>query len=398
MTRVAYVVSDPGVPVFGRKGCSVHVREVLRAMLDLGMEVVLFARRFDGPQPAELERVSVCRLPSLPKGDGEARERAALDGNATLRAALERSGSFDLVYERYSLWSYGGMEYARSAGVSGLLEVNAPLIDEQTRYRTLVDREGAVATTDRTFRAASQLIAVSRGVADYLREFTGAPDRIHVIPNGVDPDRFPEGLPPSLPAAPSTFTVGFVGSLRPWHGLSVLVEAFSLLAENETALRLLVVGDGPERADLVSNLSGRGLLDAVHLAGSVPPDRVPGLLASMDAAVAPYPPQPRFYFSPLKVYEYMAAGLPVVASRIGQIEELIEPEVNGLLCSPGDARALAAALDRLRDDEALRLRLGRAARDSIRKEHSWTEVTRRLLALGRIGLPEVQRQEARAAP
>jgi glycosyltransferase involved in cell wall biosynthesis len=101
----------------------------------------------------------------------------------------------------------------------------------------------------------------------------------------------------------------------------------------------------------------------------------------MDAAVAPYPRLSRFYFSPLKVYEYMAAGLPVVASRLGQLEGLIQDGINGLLCPAGDAVALAAALGELRVDLALRRRLGEAARASVLRHHTWEAVVNRILSL-----------------
>src|SRR5262249_5980169 len=168
-------------------------------------------------------------------------------------------------------------------------------------------------------------------VATYLRQFPHAEGRVHVVPNGVNPDRFPEDLPPSYPGAPGTFTVGFVGTLKPWHGLQTLVHAFDRLHAIDTAARLLVVGEGPERSRLEADLSARGLQEAVHCTGPVDPAEIPGLLASMEAAVAPYPNLRDFYFSPLKVYEYMAAGCAVVASRIGQLDGLIEHEVSGLL-------------------------------------------------------------------
>src|SRR5262249_52500974 len=157
------------------------------------------------------------------------------------------------------------------------------------------------------------------------------------------------------------FTVGFVGTLKAWHGLSILVNAFDALHKQHFATRLLIVGDGPEREKLASDLAQRGLVKAAEFTGAVAPGEIPGLLASMDVAFAPYPPLANFYFSPLKVYEYMAAGLPVVASRLGQLQSLIEPEVDGLLVPPGDSAALAAALERLLKDSALRARLGRSA-------------------------------------
>jgi glycosyltransferase involved in cell wall biosynthesis len=391
--RIAYVCADPGVPVYGQKGCSIHVQEGLRALRRQGAEVELLTTRAtvacqsDGEPPSDLKTLRVHPLAPVPTGDPASREQALLAANADLRRALERVGPFDLVYERYSLWSFAAMEYAQAVGVPGLLEVNAPLIEEQAKYRTLVDRAGAEQVADRVFGAATALIAVSDEVAAYLDQYPAARGRIDVIPNGVDPDRFPEELRPSQPGAPGTFTAGFVGSLKPWHGLTVLVEAFARLRQHAPQTRLLIVGDGPERATLDAEIAAHGLQEAVCFTGAVPPGEVPALLASMDAAAAPYPNLTPFYFSPLKVFEYMAASLPVVASRVGQLSSLIEDERSGLLCPPEDPAALAASLDRLRQDPALRARLGQTARASVLAHHTWDAVAQRSLSLAGLRLP-----------
>jgi glycosyltransferase involved in cell wall biosynthesis len=377
--HIAYVCADPGVPVYGRKGSSNHVQEVIRSLQAHGARVELFATRVDGLPPPGLESVRLHRLPLTPKGDQSARERAALAANQDLRAALDAAGPFDLVYERYSLWSFAAMEVARAYGVPGLLEVNAPLVEEQAEYRELVDREAAEQVAARAFGAATALIAVSDEVGAYLTSFQGTAGRIHVVPNGVNLDRFPLDLRPSRPGRPAAFTIGFVGTLKPWHGLPFLVEAYANLHEHEPRTRLLVVGGGPGQPGLEADLAARGLREGAELTGMVDPTEVPGLLASMDVAVAPYPSMDHFYFSPLKVYEYMAAGRVTVASRIGQLSGLIIDGVNGLLCPPGDAIALASALEHLRGEPRLRARLGRAARATVQRSHTWDAVTWRIL-------------------
>lgn len=375
--RVAYVCADPGVPVFGRKGCSIHVQEMIRALQAHGAEVELFATNSGDEASADLREVMLHLLPPIPKGELESRERAALAANQDLREVLERRGPFDLVYERYSLWSHAALEYARRAGTPSILEVNAPLIEEQAKYRGLLDRKTAMQVAEWAFGSATVLIVVSQKIAEYLECFPAARGRVHVVANGVNPDRFNN---PS-PRGPGVFTVGFIGTLKPWHGLTDLVDAFAMLHDWHPESRLLVVGDGPERESLLADLAARGLTAAAELTGAISPNEVPGLLAKMDVAVAPYPEQADFYFSPLKVYEYMAAGLAVVATRCGQITEILEDGVNGLLCPPGDPGSLARALDQLQRDPELRRRLGAAARADALREHTWSRVAARVLHL-----------------
>jgi hypothetical protein len=132
--RIAYVCTAQGIPVFGRKGCSIHVQEVVRAMVREGAAIDLFSPRPEGSTPADLRSVRVHSLPLATQSHPAARERAAFEANDSLRLALERHGRFDLVYERYALWSHAAMDYAQSRRTPGLLEVNAP---SSTSRRTI---------------------------------------------------------------------------------------------------------------------------------------------------------------------------------------------------------------------------------------------------------------------
>ncbi|BAU63656.1 glycosyltransferase [Stanieria sp. NIES-3757] len=378
--RIAYLCADPGVPVFGHKGCSIHVQEILRSLLKLGHQVSLFAVRLGDEPPADLANIDVYRLPPIPKGEQSMREQVALSINPDLRLELELAGSFDLIYERYSLWSYSGMEYAQAQGIPGILEVNAPLIEEQAKHRGLINRTGAEVVAQRVFTAASQIVAVSTPIKNYLTNYV-SPEKVHVIPNGVNHNRFALPLVPTFPPNSETFVVGFVGSLKPWHGLAILTDAFARLHHKVPQARLLIVGDSPEREKIEANFSARELQSAVHFTGAVIPEQIPGLLASMNVAVAPYHDHTDFYFSPLKVYEYMAAGLPVVTSSIGQLTELIEDGVNGILCPPGDAGALAKALELIWHSPELARSLGNLARHHVLQNHTWDAIAVQILAL-----------------
>lgn len=375
--RLAYVCADAGVPVFGCKGCSIHVQEMLRAFRHCGAEVELFAARRGGDTPNDLSDVVVHDLSGAKAGDQAERERQSIRANRNLSRALARSEPFDAVYERYSLWSFAGMSMARRWGTPGILEVNAPLIEEQSAHRSLVHDTIANRVARRAFAAASHLLAVSQPVANYLKQFPGTALRTHVVPNGVNVERFAETA--TRESLADRLTIGFVGSLKPWHGLNVLIEAFADLASQLLSSRLLIVGDGPERSGIENELIRRGLRDRACLPGAVPHVDIPDCLAVTDIAVAPYPRADNFYFSPLKVLEYMAAGRAIVASDIGQIRELIQHEATGLLTPPGDAQALSHACMRLAADPQLRGALGRRARSEASRKHSWDGIAKQVL-------------------
>jgi len=390
--RLAYISADPGVPVFGRKGASVHVQEVIRALRRQGVDVILFTASLGGEAPADLSDLHVILLPDVAGADSAQRERNALGQNPVLARLLEEHGPFDALYERHSLWSFAGLEWARCGGVPALLEVNAPLLLEQAKYRSLHDADSARDAVARAYAAADAILAVSEQVADHLRSFDdGLANKIHIVPNGVDPSKFFRDREPR----DTPFTIGFVGTLKPWHGVDLLLRAFARVHGAHSDVRLLIVGDGPERETLESMVRDLGLHSAVEFTGAVDPADVPQHLARMDVAVAPYPDLSDFYFSPLKMYEYMAAECAIVASAIGQITDVLEDGENALLYPPGDIDALAQAIERLRGDAPLRRRLTAAARHAVLESHTWDAVAQRILELVDDASRRSQSREAR---
>jgi len=292
----------------------------------------------------------------------------------------------DLVYERYSLWGDAATGWAEARGVPSVLEVNAPLVEEQATYRQLVDRSAAEAVARSALSRAGAVVCVSDGVADWARAVSSRPDRVRTLPNGVDVDRIRPADGPVTPSSGADFTVGFVGTLKPWHGLENLVAAVQLLITAERLAgrvptwRLLVVGDGPLRESVAQLTDELGIGGRVVFTGAVPADGVAAQLQRMDVACAPYPAQSGFYFSPLKIYEYLAAGLPVVASAVGQVPEALDHGRLGQLVPAGDVAALAEGLRAVRDDFAWRTELRRENRMAAVSRHTWTAVVERALA------------------
>lgn len=382
MTTVAYICADPGVPVYGSKGASVHVQEIIRSFRNRGLEVRLYCTRVGDHCPEDLADVPVVHVPVdgvddrglPPRLRVAARERRQAAAATTLAetAIHDRVG---LVYERYSLFSTALEQVCRGLGVPGLLEVNAPLIDEQREHRQLVDESAADRALAAQCAQATVVTTVSPPVADWVRGRIGADleHRVRVVPNGVNTAR----IRPVRASSSERPDVVFVGTLKPWHGVDVLIQA-AALAKRPWRLRL--IGDGPEGPRLREQAQQLGL--DVEFRGAVAPMDIPDALAGALLAVAPYPAEASVgdqYFSPLKVYEYSAAALPVVASRIGQLPSIVQHGETGLLVPPSDPAALAAAIDGLVADPVTAHRMGTAGRTLMVAEHSWDAVLDRAL-------------------
>lgn len=367
--RIAYVTVDPGIPVFGTKGASVHIQEVVRELIRRGHDVTVHTTRAGRDIPDDLAGLKVIET-RIEADDPGARERAQQEVSSRIAARIIADGA-DLVYERYSLFSTTLAEVADATGAVGVLEVNAPLIEEQRTHRVLVDEEAAGNALARQVAAATATIAVSDPVRDWVRERTGS-DRVHTVPNGVSITRIvprPEDIGDPV--------VTFVGTLKPWHGVADLLAA-AALAKRPWKLR--IIGDGPERAALEEQAAGLGI--EVDFRGAVAPADMPGQLAGSAIGVAPYPDlggEQQQYFSPLKVYEYLAAGLPVVASAVGQLPQILGEL--GTLVPPSDPAALAAAIDDLAADPVVRGELGWRGRVQAEEKHSWAGAVDHILDL-----------------
>ncbi len=380
--NIAYVCTDPGVPVFGQKGASIHVREVIHALTQLGHNVTLFARSMGGHTPSGFEHIRVIPLDPCPKCDSIAREQWLLDSNAEIRSRLIAHPGVDMIYERHALWADAPMLVAKELGIPGMLEVNSPLVKEQATHRVLHNETDAMACVRRSFQHASAVIAVSADVALFVRA-EGA-SNVHIVPNGVDVQRFyPSVAAARLPSHTNSGhqVIGFVGTLKPWHGVELLLEAFALLAPRMSNATLLIVGDGPLLVPLRARAIALNIAEKVVFTGAVRSDEVPSFVRAMDVAVAPYPQSSDSYFSPLKLYEYMACGRAIVASRIGQIPDVISHAVNGLLCEPGSVSSLRDTLQQVLCDPLLRTNLGLAARSQAEQQHSWASVAKRILTI-----------------
>jgi len=300
-----------------------------------------------------------------------------------LAARHVRAHRPNFIYERNSLWGMTGLWLARKYSLPLVLEVNAPLAYEQKQYRGLTFSALAEWTERMIWCGADLIVVVSESLRRHLQEAGVRPERIRVLPNAVDANLFHNRLD-GEPVRKrfhlgSRFVVGFLGTFKQWHGADLLMEAFQRLHQGDPDMHLLLVGDGPLRESLQEKIRQAGLEHEVTLAGKVTHQEVPLYLATMDVAVAPYPDLSKFYFSPLKLFEYMAAGRAIVASRLGQIAEVIVDGESGLLFKPGDVEDLVRCIRRLREDSRLRLALGKQASMTSRS-YTWSKNVSQVVA------------------
>ena len=363
--KILYSAIDQTVP--GTRGGSVHVTAVAEGLAALGHDVHVLATPGHGPFP----RGAVRWIPMTPPfGANQLRwVRSARVGR--LAGALRP----DVIMERY--YNFGGeaILHARRLGATAVLEVNAPVIDHPGSTKALLDRALLVRPLqrwrERLCAAADIIVTPSAAILP-----PGTPaGRILELEWGADPVRFHPGASGSLPFTPPPCTVAvFAGAFRSWHGAIGLARAVRLLRERgRRDIGALFIGDGPELPRVRAEAAG---LDLVVFTGPLPHDLMPAALATAHIGVAPFdldahePLSLGFYWSPLKIYEYMATGLPVVAPAVARIPQLVSHEHEGILYDPATPGALAAALERL-TDAALRERLGAAARSRAERDYSW---------------------------
>jgi glycosyltransferase involved in cell wall biosynthesis len=229
------------------------------------------------------------------------------------------------------------------------------------------------------FRAADHVIVPSSALRPYVVEHGARAAGVRIMPNAANPESFDRR--PGTTRRSDEFVIGFLGSLKPWHGVEFLVRAFRQLYRRDPTYRLLIVGEGPLRRPLERMVRQYRLQRAARFVGDVEHDAVPELLAQMDAAAAPYPRLRGFYFSPLKVFEYLAAGVPVVASDIGQVGEILVNGETALLHRPGAVTDMARQIEALRQHPELAARLAAAGQRLIRRRFTWRHNADRLVKL-----------------
>ena len=363
--RILYAAIDQRVP--GTDGGAVHVSSVATGLAELGHDVHVLVTHGEGSFPALAHWHS--ERPAL-----GIRQLRLLSAGRIARLARELRP--EIVIERYYNFGGEGVLAARQVGATIVLEVNAPVIDHHGSIKHLLDRLTLVEPMRRWREwqcARADLIVTP--TAAILPPWVQR-DKIIELEWGADTERFrPDATGPvPFQRGPEDTVFVFAGAFRAWHGAEQLVDAVRTLRQRgHTRVRAVFIGEGPALAAVRRRATG---VPGIEFVGRLPHGQMPAGLAAADVGVAPFdaaahPPLTlAFYWSPLKLFEYMSAGLPVVAPRIPRLDRLARDEQEGLLYDPSDSDGLVEALIRLLDP-ALRARLGAAARRRAETAFSW---------------------------
>ena len=381
---MAYLRSTPsaGTPA---GGAATHINGFVNAVIELGAKITFISN----DRIAGLDEQKLALKIIHPETVGISRAAFDLHNNLIFSAGALREieeSPVDLIYQRYGRFTSAGVEASLRTGIPLFLEYNGSEVWIGKHW----DISGMIPLLERFERlnlaVAARIFVVSAVERRNLLR-CGIPDeKIVVNPNGVDPEKFQPGIGGAavrceLGVAEHETLAGFVGTFGPWHGVLTLAEAITLLPD-DSGVRFMLVGAGRLRDEVERIIRHAGKEQQVVFAGHVDHERVPVLLDACDILLSPHVPLEdgsEFFGSPTKLFEYMAMGKGIIASRLGQIADVLVHEETALLVEPGNARQLSEAILRLKGARGLREHMGAEARRIVIAQHTWSHNAQRVL-------------------
>lgn len=296
------------------------------------------------------------------------------------------------VYQRNALNNYSGAELAIKKNIPFVLEYNGSEVWVAKHWGKPVRHESlAIQAEEISLNAANLVVVVSAPLKEELvaRGFDAA--KILVNPNGVNPKVYNPDIDGNpirrLLHLENTCVLGFIGTFGKWHGAEKMAQAFVHLMKirphMQGKVKLLFIGEGIMRRETENILKQANVHDMAVFTGLIPQEKGPEYLAACDILVAPHVQNAdgsKFFGSPTKLFEYMAMGKAIAASALDQMDDILEDNVTALKAKPSDIQDLASIFERLIEDENLRLRLGKAAREQVVEHYTWNKHTERIIA------------------
>ena len=298
----------------------------------------------------------------------------------SLARRLDKS-KVDFIFERYAIFAISGAFLAKRWCRPFVVEVNYTSCSSLVRERSRLLKPLAKRLDRYIFTRATGLVAVSSYLKQHLIfEYGVAPERIVVLPNAADPEVFDMAKvnPPATLANFQGKIIGFVGGFYPWHGIDLLLQAFQLMAKRVPEARLLLIGDGPMLPAIRAQSVAMGLDERVILAGRVAHTDLPGYISLFHVGVMP---DSNEYGSPMKIFEYMALGKPVVVPDYGPLLDAVVDGQEGRIFPAKNVQQMAECLTMLLTDNAAHARMSAEARKKILSKHNWLSNAEAILGM-----------------
>jgi glycosyltransferase involved in cell wall biosynthesis len=289
--------------------------------------------------------------------------------------------NIDIIHERMEIPGGFATYHNKFTGSPFLLEANDAFLFDTSTMNSLdkILYRNRLGNRKKQLNACSRVLTQTEILRTIFAQDTKVP--IEVVPNAADPEMFEPGIEPRLSFKPDEKVIGFAGANRKWHGVEDLLEAFKLVSTKMPGTRLLLIGK-----DLDSYADGK----IIHSPGAIPYSDMPAYLACCDVLVAPFNTKfderrakyfNRFgmWWSPLKIFEYMSMGKPVISSKVGVIEEYIDGA--GLVYREGDVPDLAEKITKILNDESLSIEMGDLGRKKIETEYNWQNQAGKIIGI-----------------
>lgn len=366
----------------------IHIREMIKAFRQIGYEIQMAGPVGErGPTPGRKETILVKMKHILPTVLFEIAEIAySLICFFEMTVKIRRQRP-NFIYDRYITYNFGGLLAAKLHKVPYVLEVNAPLAHERSNEpdEQLFLKKIAFFIEKAVCSRADHTIVVSTPLKNHLESIGVPRNKCVVMPNGVDPKRFTPRqknaeLIESLGIPSGEIIVGFTGILRPWHGLEMLIEAVRALRKNGHKVYLLIVGDGPLKAQMEEKLQFSELKGYSYITGRIPHEEIPDYVNLFDIAVSP---KATFYASPMKVVEYMAMGKAVIVPGTPNFCDMVTNFENGLLFEENSLQSFIQQLTRAIECPELLKKLGAGGVKRVASRLNWEWNAKAVVALTR---------------
>jgi len=382
--KILYLSSSPAMSLTDRRGYSTHIKEMIQALEQTGNTVFLVTGKTNSPKNGN--SLFVNKIKAHLTGSIIEKIRMFYDIYFDFKyyfcaKKVLQSFSPDIIYERYAVFHQSGAILSKNYNTPLILELNSITSELDVHYGHH-RRRLARKIEKRVLMSVGAIVVVSNFLRDYLLNLGIPASKIQVIPNGVDPNRFNPSINGEFIRKKcrikDKIVIGFVGGFNKWHGADSLILAASYIIKKIKNIHFLLVGDGPMRGSSEKFVRDSGMSEYVTFTGSVLYEDIPQYIAAMDITSMP---SSNSWGSPIKIFEYMAMEKPIIAPRVGPVEEIIDDGKEGLLIDPGNKDQLRDAILYLCENEELKNQIANNARQKVLKNYTWKKNASRIIKL-----------------